>query len=171
MVHNVCDFAPPRHGFRRRELCVALAFAERLRDILITSDRAAFKEMHMNYRYWSEEAAGSPDYLNDIFGENSAGLSIPKFLSASGVFISVYEYGYHEFEDSGCPSWKKLVIFYSKLPIGRILDLYLKKSKKLFDMWKRDFVETHVYRCGDIYRFGGTAFHSHSHVPWVGDYG
>lgn len=161
----------PGTTFAGEEFSSPRAFAEHLREVLITRDRDAFVDMHIEYRYWSKDAARDPDYLKDIFEADADGRSISKFLKSPGLAISIYEYGPQTFQGSQCPSWDRLVIFYATVPVDTLLRLYQQESDQLFSMWKRDFVETHVFRCGNIYKFGGTAFHSHAHVPWVGDYG
>jgi hypothetical protein len=127
--------------------------------------------MHMKKRFGITDAEQDTGYMRDIFGNASDDRSIANFMRKPNIEITIYVYGEAEFDGSSCPKWERMAIYYSIIDVKILHDLYRRESALLFDMWKQDFVETHVYRCGDIYKFAGTAFHSHTHVPWVGDYG
>jgi hypothetical protein len=53
----------PGTTFAGEEFSSSRAFAEHLRQVLITRDRDAFVDMHILYRYWLKDAARDPDYL------------------------------------------------------------------------------------------------------------
>lgn len=76
------------------------------------------------------------------------------------------------YTDGKCSPWHRYVIIYTTISNDILGQLFEKEDHEtLLGYWKERFVETTMFRCGNIYKLAGTAFFYATSYPWVGDYG
>ena len=136
-------------------------FAERLRDIIVSRDTAAFSELPCFPSHCVDQ-----DDVDYVFGTDGEESYLVHLLQRTDIKVKVF--GPFEYSESSSNS-EYVVMYYDPLVVVFDRDgLLSEKDRK--ELWWNGYVETVVTLDDGEWAFYRTPFYYGAHLPWAEDY-